>query len=216
MDGGGGSVAVRSASPSGRRVSRYNPQAMLTAFYLSLVLVFIAELGDRTQLVALAFATRYSAWTVLWGVFVATLVVHLGSVALGEAAGAMLPVFWVRLLGGVAFLGFGAWTLRGDSLGDESQEPSRFGPFLTVAVTFFIAEVGDKTMLATVTIASQQQSFVGVWLGSTTGMVLSDGIAILIGRHLGKSLPERTIRLGAAAVFFLSGFAMIAQALLAR
>ena len=178
----------------------------MSAFWISLLLVLIAEMGDKTQLVALAFATRYRTSVVLAGVFFATLVIHLGSVFLGEAAGMALPVFWINLLAGLAFIGFGLWTLRGDELGDEEKlKQSKFGPFMTVATTFFLAELGDKTMLATVTIASQQQSFVGVWLGSTFGMVIADGFAIIAGKVLGKRLPEKLIKYGAALIFVLSG-----------
>jgi putative Ca2+/H+ antiporter (TMEM165/GDT1 family) len=178
----------------------------MTAFWLSLFVVLVAEMGDKTQLVALAFATRYKASTVLLGVFLATLVVHLLSVALGEAIGLALPLFWVRLLAGLSFIGFGIWTLRGDELGDEEKlKEGRFGPLLTVAAAFFLAELGDKTMLATVTVASEQRSFVPVWLGSSIGMVVADGLAVLVGKLLGKRLPERPIKYGAAAVFIISG-----------
>jgi putative Ca2+/H+ antiporter (TMEM165/GDT1 family) len=178
----------------------------LTAFWIALFFVFVAEMGDKTQFVALAFATRFKTSTVMAGVFGATLVVHLFSVVLGEAAGLTLPVFWINLLAGLAFIGFGIWTLRGDELGDEEKlSQSRFGPLMTVAITFFLAELGDKTMLATVTIASQQQSFVGVWLGSTLGMVVADGIAIIVGKIMGKRLPERAIKYGATLVFIASG-----------
>ena len=178
----------------------------MTAFWIAFFLVLIAEMGDKTQLVALAFATRYRPAVVMAGVFVATLVIHLFSVVIGEIAGVALPLFWINLLAGLAFIGFGIWTLRGDELGDEDKLAERkFGPFLTVAVTFFLAELGDKTMLATVTIASQQDSFVGVWIGSTLGMVVADGIAIVVGKILGKKLPEKLIKYGAAGIFVVSG-----------
>lgn len=178
----------------------------MTAFWISLFFVFIAEMGDKTQLVALAFATRYSVKTVLTGVFGATLVIHLLSVFLGEAASWALPTFWIQLLAGLSFIVFGLWTLRGDKLDEGGKKTeSRFGPLMTVAATFFLAELGDKTMLATITIASQYQSFVGVWLGSTLGMVVADGLAIIVGRVMGKRLPERVIKYGTAATFILSG-----------
>ncbi len=182
-------------------------------FLLALVLVFLAEMGDKTQLVALAFATRYAAQTVLAGVFAATLLVHLFSVVLGELIGLALPVFWVKLSAGAAFVGFGLWTLRGDELEEKEGPASRFGPVVTVAITFFLAELGDKTMLATVTIASQHHDFIGVWIGSTVGMVGADGLAILVGKVLGKQLPERAIKYGAAAIFLLTGGVTMAEAL---
>jgi Ca2+/H+ antiporter, TMEM165/GDT1 family len=183
-------------------------------FVVAFLLVFIAEMGDKTQLVALAFATRYAARTVLAGVFGATLLVHLFSVVLGELVGLALPVFWVKLLAGLAFIGFGLWTLRGDTVDEDTAASApRFGPVLTVAIAFFLAELGDKTMLATVTIASQQHAFVGVWLGSTLGMVVADGLAILVGKVLGKQLPEQAIKYGAAAIFLVTGMVTLAQAL---
>ncbi|MDQ2870766.1 MAG: TMEM165/GDT1 family protein [Acidobacteriota bacterium] len=184
----------------------------MTPFWIALSLVFVAEMGDKTQLVALAFATRYRAAVVLAGVLVATLVIHLGSVWIGEAAGKALPRFWIDLLAGAAFIGFGLWTLRGDELGDQKASKDRFGPFLTVATTFFLAELGDKTMLATVTIASQQSSFLGVWLGSSLGMVLADGLAIIVGQVMGKRLPHKLIQYGAALIFLASGVFTLVQA----
>ena len=188
----------------------------MTAFWISLIYVLVAEMGDKTQLVALAFATRYKATTVMAGVFIATLVVHLFSVFLGEAAGMALPLFWIKLLAGLAFIGFGLWTLRGDEIDDEDSKPARFGPLLTVATTFFLAELGDKTMLMTVTVASQYQSFVAVWLGSSLGMVIADGIAIVVGKVMGRNLPEEMIKYGAAIVFILSGVYTLYEAFVVR
>jgi putative Ca2+/H+ antiporter (TMEM165/GDT1 family) len=189
---------------------------LMTAFWISLIYVLVAEMGDKTQLVALAFATRYKATTVMAGVFIATLVVHLFSVFLGEAAGMALPIFWIKLLAGLAFIGFGLWTLRGDEIDDEGSKSSRFGPLMTVATTFFLAELGDKTMLMTVTVASQYQSFVAVWLGSSIGMVVADGIAIVVGKVMGRNLPEKLIKYGAAIVFILSGIYTLYEAFAAR
>src|SRR3712207_3626604 len=123
---------------------------MITAFLASSGLIFLAEMGDKTQLVTLAFASRYSARLVLLAIFAATLLVHLFSGALGELLGVALPTFWLQLIAGLAFIGFGIWTLRGDSLDEEDEEAGTrrgYGPFLTVAFTFFVAELGDKTML---------------------------------------------------------------------
>lgn len=186
----------------------------MTAFWIALIYVLVAEMGDKTQLVALAFATRFKASVVLAGVFVATLLVHLLSVVIGEVVSLALPVFWIKILAGSAFIFFGLWTLRGDKLEEEdTKKANRFGPFLTVTITFFLAELGDKTMLATITIASEQRNFIPVWLGSTAGMVIADGIAIILGIVMGKNLPERIIKLGAAAVFILSGVYILSEVL---
>ena len=183
------------------------------AFWQSLLLIFVAEMGDKSQLMALAFGSRLPARLVLAGIFVATLVVHLFSVVVGELLGLALPTFWIGIAAGLAFIGFSIWTLRGDSLDDDHAEVGkRFGAFFTVAATFFLAELGDKTMLATVTLASQFQEFVPVWIGSTVGMVVADGLAIWIGRLAGRRLPERMIRYSAAAVFAISGLVTLADA----
>ncbi|HEU5315165.1 MAG TPA: TMEM165/GDT1 family protein [Chloroflexota bacterium] len=186
----------------------------MDAFWHSTFFIAAAEMGDKSQLVALAYATRYSWKTALGGVAAATLLVHLGSVLLGEALGAALPTFWIKLAAGLAFIGFGAWTIRGDTYdpSQADQKTPRFGPFLTVAGTFFISELGDKTMLATVTLAVQLSALVAVWLGSTLGMVAADAVAIVVGQVMGKRLPERAIKLTAAAVFVGFGAWTIAEA----
>jgi putative Ca2+/H+ antiporter (TMEM165/GDT1 family) len=188
----------------------------MDAFVRSTLLIALAEMGDKSQLVSLAFASRFSWPVTLAGVSLATLLVHLGSVALGELLGVTLPTFWVRLAAGVAFVAFGLWTLRGDRYepgnGGPSRVRPRFGPLLTVTGTFLLSELGDKTMLATVTLASQLEPWVGVWLGSTLGMVAADAVAILVGCVLGRRLPERAIRLVAATIFLGFGAVSIVQA----
>lgn len=179
----------------------------MQVFLWSLFVVFMAELGDKTQLVALCMAARFRAAVVLAGVFVATLLVHLVSVGLGAAAGNLLPANWISFLAGLAFLGFGMWTLRGDTVEDEEcQTGGNRSPFMLVAITFFLAELGDKTMLSTVTLAADNKSLLfPVWLGSSLGMVVSDGLAIWVGQIMGARLPERAVKIGAALVFFAFG-----------
>lgn len=183
-------------------------------FLIAFAAIFLAEMGDKTQLVALAFAARFRPWVVVAGVAAATLLVHLLSVALGEALGVALPRQWVAALAGLAFLGFGVWTLRGDTLDDEpgAAQGPRFGPFMTVAVAFFLAELGDKTMLATVTLAGQLRDAIPVWLGSTGGMVAADGLAIAVGALAGAHVPERAVKLVAGALFLASGVWLLASA----
>lgn len=180
------------------------------AFWLSMGMIFLAELGDKTQLVALTLATRYNAKIVLWGIFCATFGVHIVSASLGWIMGGLLPTDWIKFLAGLAFVGFGFWTLRGDSLDDEENNDRKItSPFWLVFITFFLAELGDKTMLSTVTLAATN-SFLPVWFGSTIGMVLSDGLAILVGTLLGSRIPERAVKIGAAVIFFGFGiFSMV-------
>lgn len=179
----------------------------MSAFLLSFVVIFIAELGDKSQLMAMTFATRYKFWTVIGAITAATAVVHLFSVALGNVVGLALPVGPINIIAGIAFLLFGLWTLRGEQLSeDEENKASRISrsAFFAVAGAFFLAELGDKTMLATVTLATTEGWF-GTWVGSTVGMVAADALAIGVGALLGKSLPERVIKIGAATLFFAFG-----------
>ena len=189
-------------------------EGFIVATAVSFAVVFVAELGDKSQLMALTFATRYRTWPVLIGITVATAVVHLVSVAVGYGLGATLPTGWIALIAGLAFLGFGAWTLRGDTLTEEEKtkaERSTGSAILAVGGAFFLAELGDKTMLATITLATQYGWF-GTWIGSTVGMVAADALAILVGRLLGRHLPEKVIKYGAAALFAIFGIWLIVEA----
>ncbi|MFB9237754.1 TMEM165/GDT1 family protein [Plantactinospora siamensis] len=186
----------------------------LAALAVSFGVIFVAELGDKSQLMALTFATRFRPLPVLIGITVATALVHLVSVAVGAGIGTALPTAWIALLAGIAFLGFGAWTLRGDKLTEEERgkaERSNRSAIVAVSVAFFLAELGDKTMLATITLATRYGWF-GTWLGSTVGMVAADALAIIVGRILGRRLPERTIKYGAAILFAIGGLWLILDA----
>jgi putative Ca2+/H+ antiporter (TMEM165/GDT1 family) len=183
----------------------------LHALLLSFGIIFVAELGDKSQLMALAFAARYRAVPILIGISLATAVVHAVSVGIGAALGVALPTRLISLIAGLAFLAFAAWTLRGDSLDeDEARRADRSTRSAVVAASaaFFLAELGDKTMLATITLATKEGVF-GTWLGSTLGMVAADALAILVGQQLGSRLPERTIKVGAALTFVVFGLLLI-------
>jgi len=185
----------------------------MQALLVSLGVIFAAELGDKSQLMAMAFAARYRFWTVLAGITAATAVVHLLSVALGAALGVNLPTDLITIVAGAAFVGFGVWTLRGDSLTEDEASKAKRGArsvFLAVAVAFFLAELGDKTMLATVTLATNG-GWLGTWIGSTIGMVAADALAIAVGAVLGRRLPDNAIRYGAAGLFGLFGALLIIE-----
>lgn len=188
---------------------------MVSAFLLSFGVIFVAELGDKSQLMALTFAARYKPWPVLLGITIATAFTHAVSVGIGAVVGAQLPTHTIAIVAGVAFLVFAAWTLRGDELSDEeASEASRSTRNAVVAasVAFFLAELGDKTMLATITLATREGVW-GTWLGSTLGMVSADALAIVVGQQLGKRLPERWIRIGAALSFVVFGVILIVEGL---
>lgn len=177
----------------------------MDAFWLSLGMIFIAELGDKSQLLALSLATCFNTRVVLWGIFWSTLAVHVISTAVGNVFGVLLPVDWVLFIAGISFIAYGFWTLRGDHLDDgEASCKTTIHPFWLVFSTFFIAELGDKTMLSTVSLAASYP-FIPVWTGSTLGMVISDALAIVTGKMLGKKLPEKSIKVGASLIFFAFG-----------
>jgi Ca2+/H+ antiporter, TMEM165/GDT1 family len=185
------------------------------AFLLSTAVIFVAELGDKSQLMAMTFATRYRARDVILGITAATALVHLASVGIGAFVGDRFAEHQgaISVVAGVAFLVFAAWTLRGDELTEQEASKARNSRGLAifaVGVAFFLAELGDKTMLATITLATQE-GWLGTWLGSTLGMVAADALAILAGALLGRHLPERATKYGAAALFAIFGFLLVAE-----
>ena len=187
----------------------------MNAFTLSFGVILLAELGDKSQLMALAFASRYRAWTVLLAVSVATLLVHAGSVLVGSAFALALPTAGIQVVAGLAFFGFAGWTLRGDALGEtEEGRASTAGRWalVTSGTAFVLAELGDKTMLATITLATTEEP-VGTWLGSTAGMVVADAVAIALGAILGTRLPERAIKVFASVAFVVFGVLLVAEGL---
>lgn len=184
------------------------------AFWLSFGVVFVAELGDKSQLMALTFATKYRPALVMTGIVAATVLINAISVGVGYGLGLALPTRWISLVAGLLFLGFAVWTLRGeDEEDDEVLSRVGSGPVvMTVGSAFLLAELGDKTMLATITLASQN-GWAGTWLGATLGMVAAAALAIIVGRQLGKRLPERAVRYVAAALFAGFGVWLLAEAL---
>jgi putative Ca2+/H+ antiporter (TMEM165/GDT1 family) len=174
------------------------------AFLVSFGAVTIAEMGDKTQLLAMAFASRYRWQTVMWGVFVATLANHLLAVLVGHYLTALVPMHYIQIAAAISFILFGLWTLRGDTLGDEDKRFT-YSPFWTVAVAFFIAEMGDKTQLATVALAAKYDNWTAIWMGTTSGMLIADAIGIIVGIVLGKKIPERFVKWFAAIIFILFG-----------
>lgn len=129
---------------------------MAYIFTVALILIMIGELADKSQLLALCLATRYRWWQVLIGIFVATFVVHFFTTLLGQAAGAFIPDAALPWITGLLFIGFGIWTLRGDEVEDAEADRGRgkFGPIVATAIAFFLAELGDKTQIMTLTIAA--------------------------------------------------------------
>ncbi|MCX5693172.1 MAG: TMEM165/GDT1 family protein [Candidatus Omnitrophica bacterium] len=188
----------------------------MTAFIASFMFVVLAEMGDKTQLLAMAFATRYSAYKVLLAVFLATLINHGLAVAAGRFLTTIIPIDIISFVAALSFIIFGLWTIRGDKLEGEDKKESRFGPIVTVGIAFFLAEMGDKTQLATISLAVKYQSMINVLIGTTLGMVVADTIGIIIGIVMRKRIPEKIIKWVSAIVFVLFGLSGVYKVLSSR
>jgi putative Ca2+/H+ antiporter (TMEM165/GDT1 family) len=172
--------------------------------------IFVAEFGDKSQLLVLAFATRYPWRPVVAGVVLAAAVIQGLSVIVGAAVGAVLPEMIVALVAGLAFLAVAAWTLLGDR--DEDDEAAQVGRrqlagmalVLMVGGAFIASELGDKTMLATFALAASQGP-IPTWVGSTAGEVAANLVAVAVGRQVGTRLSPRLVRIGSAVLFALAG-----------
>jgi Ca2+/H+ antiporter, TMEM165/GDT1 family len=187
----------------------------MEAFWLSTGVVFVAELGDKSQIMTLAFASRFEAWKVVVGITAAAAAIHAVSVLVGSTVAGVLPPDVIDVAAGVVFIGFGVWTALSDPFsGDGERERRHRSPVLAVAATFLLAELGDKTMLATVTLSSTE-SAVPVWLGATVGMVGANLLAIVVGRQLGRRLPGRILRWAAAGTFAVFGVVLVVAGLAA-
>jgi Ca2+/H+ antiporter, TMEM165/GDT1 family len=183
-------------------------EALLVAF----AVVFVAELGDKSQLVALSMAARHSMRFVFLGLVLAYAAAQTLSVAVGAFLGAALPEAPLGLAGGVLFLAFALWTWRGgvEDLGEGDAPTSVSGRSVvaSVAALTFVAELGDKTMLATGALATQGDPVL-VWVGGTAGMVASGGLAVLLGGALGALLPRRATLVASTVLFVVFGLGLI-------
>lgn len=179
-------------------------------------LVFVAEMGDKSQLVALSFASRYPARSVLAGLAVAAAVMHGLSVTIGAAVAAVVPDRVVAGAGGLLFLAFALWTLRrgdDDLDGDVPAVPPRARRVVsTVAGAFLAAELGDKTMLASATLAATHGPLT-TWAGATVGMVAASALAVALGSRLTSRVRPGVVRGIAALGFVVVGALLLAGAL---
>lgn len=175
----------------------------------SCLLVFISEMGDKTQLLSLILVARYKRpWMILFGVLVATLANHALAAGLGDFVGSRVSPEHLRWALGAIFLFFAAWILVPDKEG-EIKNASHLGVFMTTVVSFFVAEMGDKTQLATVALAAKYSSVFLVTVGSTLGMLGSNALAIFLGEKLLSKIPMKTIRIMASVLFALFGVGIL-------
>ena len=172
--------------------------------FSSFVLVALSEMGDKTQLLALSLALRFKRpWLILLGILTATLLNHSLASFFGTWISSHLNQNVLGAILGLSFIAFGIWTLKPDSL--KKQKYSGYGPYLTTVSLFFLAEMGDKTQLATIALAAKYQSIVLVTLGTTLGMLFTDGLAVFLGKKLAEKIEFKWIRRVAAAVFIIFG-----------
>jgi putative Ca2+/H+ antiporter (TMEM165/GDT1 family) len=187
----------------------------ISAVALAFGAVFVAEFGDKSQLLILAFATRYPARPVVVGLVLAAALIQGISVVIGAAVGAVLPEVLVSAIAGLAFLAVAGWTAVGRE-DDDAHAPKRAGGRRTtvevaiaVAAAFVVAELGDKTMLATFALAASQGPL-STWLGSTLGEVAANLVAVVVGRQVGSRFSPRLVRFGSVALFALGGLIILA------
>ena len=176
---------------------------MLESLFVPTLIVALAEIGDKTQLLALLLAARFRRpWPIIWGMVVATLANHLAAGAVGNwVAGLLSPALLSWILA-ASFVAVALWTLIPDKLDDdESSSLKRYGPFLTTLIAFFLAEMGDKTQVATVMLAAQYPHFIMVVLGTTLGMLIANVPVVLAGNFAADRLPLTLIRRLAAIAF---------------
>lgn len=183
----------------------------MEAFLVSTGIVALAEMGDKTQLLALILAARFKKpWPIVAGILVATLVNH----ALAGAAGSWLTTLigpqMLRWILGASFLVMAAWMLVPDKLdGDEKEKPPRYGVFFTTVLVFFLAEMGDKTQIATVMLAARYDAIVSVVAGTTLGMMLANAPVVWLGERVTRLVPLRAVHIVSALIFAGLGLAAL-------
>jgi putative Ca2+/H+ antiporter (TMEM165/GDT1 family) len=177
------------------------------ALLSSLGMVAFAEMGDKTQLLSFVLAARFRGqqWPIIAGIFIATIVNHALAALAGDWVAMKVSPDVLRWVLGLAFLAFAAWALVPDTLDEANEKNNKHGAFLTTLVMFFLAEMGDKTQLATVALGAQFGNLLAVTTGTTLGMMAANVPAVLLGESLAKRFPLSKMRFVAAALFAIFG-----------
>ncbi|WP_230970209.1 TMEM165/GDT1 family protein [Nitrogeniibacter aestuarii] len=183
----------------------------MEALLVSTGIVALAEIGDKTQLLAFILAARFrKPWPIVLGIFVATVANHAGAGALGAWITSLFAPETMRWILGVSFIAMAVWTLIPDKIDDEETTTrTHYGVFGTTLVAFFLAEMGDKTQIATVALAAQYQAFASVVAGTTLGMMIANAPAVLLGDRIADRIPVRVAHGIAAAIFAVLGVATL-------
>jgi putative Ca2+/H+ antiporter (TMEM165/GDT1 family) len=185
----------------------------LAAFSAAFLLVVLAEMGDKTQFVAMTFAAKYNPYKVLFAIFLGTIANFAIVIIVGQLLIDVVPIDAISLVASIAFIGFGIWTIREEKTQEETVKLSRFGVVATVGISFFVAEFGDKTQLATLSLAVQYQNPVSVLVGATLAMLVADGIGIIIGVVFCRRIPQRKLKWLSAIIFVLFGLVGVYEVL---
>ncbi len=184
----------------------------MDAFLTSTAVVALAEIGDKTQLLAILLAARFGKpWLIILGILIATLANHALAAVVGVEVANLLQGDWFRYLIAASFLIMAAWTLIPDKLEEEGRKAPRYGAFLTTLIWFFLVEMGDKTQLATIALGARFNEVLWVTLGTTLGMMLANVPAVWFGQALLRHVPLRTVRIAAALLFLVLGLWLIAE-----
>ncbi|MBI1920731.1 MAG: TMEM165/GDT1 family protein [Geobacter sp.] len=188
-----------------------------TVFFTTFGIIFLAELGDKTQFTVMALATRYPWKRIFIGIAAAFALLNLAAVVVGKLLFAILPIFWIKLVSGGLFLAFGMSTIRNsrfDEAGEEAEEGrlQARGPMMTAFVMILLAELGDKTQLVTASLAAQHDAPLAVFSGSTLALWLVSLLGIFAGRQLTRFIPLPWIHRGAGALFLVFGIIILYQA----
>lgn len=179
-------------------------QEILSCFSL----VLVAEIGDKTQLLSIILAARFRCfWPIFWGVLLATLLNHAGSAYVGDVAASNIPTNILKIVISLTFIILGLWLLVPDKEPENDDSSNKYGAFLTSLIAFFIAEMGDKTQFATITLGAEYNDILLVTFGTTLGMMAANIPAILLGENILKVLPLKFFRMFASILFICFGIA---------
>jgi putative Ca2+/H+ antiporter (TMEM165/GDT1 family) len=187
----------------------------MDALLTSTILVALAEMGDKTQLLAIVLSTRLRRpWPIVAGIFCATMANHFLAALLGHWVAGIMQAPWFRIAVAAGFIGMALWTLIPDKLDEESSHaPTGAGAFMTTLIAFFLVEMGDKTQIATVALGARFANVYAVTAGTTLGMMIANVPAVFLGEALVKRIPLAPMRYAAAALFLAIGAYMLIEQL---
>lgn len=185
----------------------------MEAFLISLTTIAVAEIGDRTQLLSLVLAARYRRpWPIIAGILCATLANHAAAGAIGMWFGSLLKPRTLEIVVGISMIAMAVWTLKPDKLDENPGANSAMGAFLATLTTFFVAEIGDKTQIATLALAAAYPNLLAVVAGTTVGMMIANVPVVFLGKAFADRLPLKAIHIGAAVLFAILGVVFLVRA----